>query len=436
MKYHETKISINTLIESFKAGSLLRNDEYQRGEAWSLIQKAAFVDSIFRSYPIPAIFLHTIQSPGLLGKATEKWEIVDGQQRLTALRDFRLGNFKLLEVNAASKLRLPKGVRAMEAPWAGKSYDDLSDALKKQLDDKEITVFMIGPETDSDEIRDLFIRLQSGTALSRQQIRDAWPGNLGPYIEQLAGKLRKQPGHRIFSVIDKRGAKMEDEEQKDYRVADRQVCAQILRIYLAREYDARAYPSVSANELDSMYHQYTDFDPNGSTAAHFRELLTHAADVFERVKAKLSSKGKFRRLDVTAVIMFLQDVTKNPQLKVDRKSIEELAAAVAGAATEASPAGKSTSGGTLERHYTWWRENIAPRFGIMLDEKRDFDDGQKDEIFKRDAGLCHVCDKQVEKGDDEYDHHPIPHRDGGRTEVSNGKLVHRICHARGRPPAD
>ena len=44
--------------------------------------------------------------------------------------------------------------------------------------------------------------------------------------------------------------------------------------------------------------------------------------------------------------------------------------------------------------------------------------------------------KDVHEGDDEYDHFPIPHRDGGRTEVSNGKLVHKMCHAPGRPASE
>ena len=436
MEYSEKTFEILTLIKAFKEGSLLRNDEYQRGEAWSKVQKAAFIDSIFRSYPIPPLFIHTVQSAGLGLTPTEKWEIVDGQQRLTALRDFEKGILPLLEVNETSKLRLPKGVRAMAAPWAGKTYEGLAPDLRKFFDERLIRVFIIGPDTKADEIRDLFIRLQSGTALSRQQIRDAWPGNLGPFIEFLAGKLDRPPSHKLFSVVDKRGQKSDDEEQKDHRVADRQTCAQLLRIYLAREFDPKSYPSVSANELDAMYHQQTDFDPSGVTAEHFKKLLTFTADVFERVKTKVSSKAKFRRLDVTAVLMYLQDITKNPLLKIDRKSIEELATKIAASAAATSPAGKSTSGSTLEKHYQWWRATVPGNFGIPLDPNRLFDAKQKSELYKIGNGLCAICKQKVEEGDDEYDHYPIPYRDGGRTEISNGRLVDKACHERGRPPQE
>lgn len=197
MNVEEKKFTVEKLVKAFIAGSLLRNPEYQRGEAWSEIQKATFIDSLLRGYPIPAIFLHIIEDAGLEDAPAKKFEVVDGQQRLTALRDFMKGKFKLLAIDDKSKLRIPQSIRTKSAPWAGQSFSDLPLDLQKQLESIQITVFQIGPTALADEIRDLFIRLQSGTALSRQQIRDAWPGNLGPFIEGLAGKLDKHASHKL-----------------------------------------------------------------------------------------------------------------------------------------------------------------------------------------------------------------------------------------------
>ena len=47
--------------------------------------------------------------------------------------------------------------------------------------------------------------------------------------------------------------------------------------------------------------------------------------------------------------------------------------------------------------------------------------------------VCGVCTKAVTEGDAEYDHFPVAFRDGGRTDVANGRLVHKPCHERGRP---
>ncbi len=83
---------------------------------------------------------------------------------------------------------------------------------------------MITGVSHEDEIRDLFIRLQSGTALSRQQIRDAWPGNIGPYIERLAGKMDRTPTIDFSKFADKRGERLEDES--DPYIKHREFCAQ------------------------------------------------------------------------------------------------------------------------------------------------------------------------------------------------------------------
>lgn len=433
MNVTESRYPIRDLVDSLDSGQLLRNNEYQRGEAWHSAQKAGFIDSIFRRYPVPALFLHERTSKGLGGAVSTKWEIVDGQQRLTALRDFVKGRFPLLSISPDSKLRIPKAIRTIPAPWAGLVYDQLSPNLQARLLDTEIVVFVINADALADEVRDLFIRLQSGTALSRQQVRDAWPGNLGPFVESLAGKLDRRPSHRLFGIIDRRGSRSEEEDQRDLYVSDRQACAQLLKVFMAREADSNVFPSVSANELDSLYHEYTDLDTSGPTAQRFRQALDYTAQVFEAAKAK-SSKAKFRRLEVTAVLMYLQDVTRNPLFKFDKTVAGQLASNILSADRAGEPAGKKTSGSTLQQYYSWWRENVANGAGIYLDPNRLFSEAQKQEIRARDQGRCRVCSDEVPETEAEFDHYPVPYRDGGPTDVSNGRIIHRACHPRGRPP--
>lgn len=141
MNTKEKKFSVAKLVQAYNAGNLLRNPEYQRGEAWSTYQKAAFVDSIYRSYPVPALFLFVVENVGLEERPVKKFEIVDGQQRLIALRDFREGKVRLLEMGDNSKLRLPRSVRQKPAPWAGRFYAELGSELQKQFDEFELTVF-------------------------------------------------------------------------------------------------------------------------------------------------------------------------------------------------------------------------------------------------------------------------------------------------------
>ena len=73
---------------------------------------------------------------------------------------------------------------------------------------------------------------------------------------------------------------------------------------------------------------------------------------------------------------------------------------------------------------------------VRLDPKRAFDPEQQKLIRERDEGKCKICGDEVAEEQEEYDHYPVPHRDGGRTVVENGRLVHKECHPRGRPSED
>jgi hypothetical protein len=83
-------------------------------------------------------------------------------------------------------------------------------------------------------------------------------------------------------------------------------------------------------------------------------------------------------------------------------------------------------------HMDQWRQVLGTPC-VTLDNVRAFTNAQKNEIFRRDAGKCAVCGENVDQFNAEYNHYPVPYRDGGRSEVGNGRLVHQRCHPRGRP---
>ncbi|MBI4534746.1 MAG: DUF262 domain-containing protein [Ignavibacteriae bacterium] len=178
MRFEKKQYKVENLAEAWNSGSLARNEEYQRGEAWTLQQKQALVDSLLRDYPIPPLFLQMKTMAGLGGKTSDRWEIVDGQQRILALRDFAGDKFPLLDPTD-KRLKLPASMRKTSVPWANRTCSGLDAAIRSKFAGTLIDVYEISHVSSPDEVRDLFIRLQSGTALTRQQIRDAWPGNLG-----------------------------------------------------------------------------------------------------------------------------------------------------------------------------------------------------------------------------------------------------------------
>ncbi len=440
MQTTKTSYSIKRLVQAWESAELRRNPEYQRGAAWSLAQKQALIDSAFRRYPLPPLFLEKKVTKGALGGGESvKYEVVDGQQRLLAFREYYADQHPLL-ASHDKRLRLPTSLRSASAPWAKKKYSDLGSDLRTQLDETSIDVFELENVENPDQIRDLFIRLQSGTALTRQQIRDAWPGNVGPYIEHLAGKLSQRPTASLFRLIDKRGTRNEDDDLNDEYVSDRQTCAQLLRLFLARERDPRATPSVAAGDLDALYHEYTDLDTKGESTRRFEQCLDEATRVFELVApvstikaGGKSTRTKVRKLDAVATVLFFQDVLRNPHFRMDMKERARLAHGIGEFEKAVKPTGKGTSGVAIRDHYEKFREQATANIGIQLDPKRLFDEAQKDDLFRRAGGICGVCVQPVDPSEAEADHYPVAWRDGGPTTAENARLVHKRCHPRGRP---
>src|SRR4051794_10658964 len=173
MKTLLSEKSTTQLTELYRNKMLAPNPEYQRGAVWNYNQKKKLVDSVLRGYQLPLIYLHHIVRE-VAGHRREDFEIIDGQQRINALYEFGEGAFSLFDpIKDDAKAKFPSFVKKQPCPWAGKDIHNLALELKRQFENTVLPVAMI-ETTDANEVRDLFVRLQSGLALNAQETRDAW----------------------------------------------------------------------------------------------------------------------------------------------------------------------------------------------------------------------------------------------------------------------
>ena len=216
----------------------------------------------------------------------------------------------------------------------------------------ELSVVLIN-EVTGDEVRDLLIRLQSGTPLTAQQVRDAWPGNVGPFIERLDGKgTRQGQYHTLFAAIDRRGSNgRSEDEYADPALEGRQTCAQLLLLLLVKE-RGRGFLSLRSSTLNDLYHENTEFDINGRVAHQFEHLLGACQKVLS-LRPQRESRKSVRKSRVFSLFLFLRFLSfSNVSFS---RAIEPVSTLFwSGHAEENEPVGRVASADTLEKHFVWF----------------------------------------------------------------------------------
>lgn len=145
MKIEESKHSIAELIDLYRRRDLTVNEEYQRApRIWPPAARSYFIDTILSGYPFPKIYFWE-----RLNKATlrPQREIVDGQQRMLSIIDYRDGKFAL-------------GGNSVH--FMGKRFDDLSDDEKEAFLTYTVSCDVIR-NAQRNEILQMFRRMNAYT---------------------------------------------------------------------------------------------------------------------------------------------------------------------------------------------------------------------------------------------------------------------------------
>src|SRR5687768_14304864 len=85
MKFDTKDPDVTTLMRRIERGRIDLQPDFQRGEVWTRPKKQRLIDSILRGWHVPPI--HLVRRP------SGYFDVLDGQQRLTAIRDFTQGQF-------------------------------------------------------------------------------------------------------------------------------------------------------------------------------------------------------------------------------------------------------------------------------------------------------------------------------------------------------
>jgi len=157
---------VNELIQ--KQLEINPRPQYQRTDVWTVDRKAFLIDSILNGFDIPKLYFKYYGVPDAKGYL---FEIADGQQRFKAIIDFHNDRYKL-----------KKGTIINGVDISNLTFSQLNDDFKSQFLSYELHISNITTST-SNEINELFTRLQKGVVLNPAEIRHAMLSNIGSYID-------------------------------------------------------------------------------------------------------------------------------------------------------------------------------------------------------------------------------------------------------------
>ena len=435
----ETQIetwTIEKLVELKQSGMLSVNPEYQRAAVWSLSQKKKLVDSILRGYPIPLFYLHHVEKK--VGPFTNNTiDVVDGQQRINAICDFAEGAFKLFHPkDDAARARFPTFIERAPCPWGSLGYRELPPDLQQRFLDTHLSVAIVKTD-DMNEARDLFVRLQAGMPLNSQEKRDAWPGGFTEFVLRTGGKpeIARYPGHDFFRLTGARSPKD--------RGKARQLAAQMAMLYFVHFDGEPKFCDLNAKALDDFYYRNLDFAPDSDRAKEFVRVLDKVAGLLgDKNRSKLIAHEAIHLVLLVGALMHEYAPSWEAKLGDAFDSFRYNLAAAKKVKTE-SPSPYWTRYGqwtrvnsdkadNIQRRHEFFAEKmLAELAAIPKDPVRLFGRLEREIIYYRDQKRCATCNGTVSWIDAEI-HHVTEHWKGGKTTVGNGRLVHSVCHPKGK----
>jgi len=191
VEYYGADFPVDLLVTRIKEDDFIIPG-FQRKYVWRQDEASKFIESLLIGLPTPALFLAK-------DKFSDKYIVIDGQQRLRTLQYFYQEQFP-----DGKKFDL-KGV---VKPFSGQTYSTLPASYRRSLGNSIIHCIIISENYDSNGIFYLFKRLNTtGTPLNSQEIRNGiYHGLFSNLIENLSGnKVWKN----LYKKADKRANEQE-----------------------------------------------------------------------------------------------------------------------------------------------------------------------------------------------------------------------------------
>lgn len=204
---------------------------FQRRLVWTNKQKVRLLETVLIEYPMPEVYLWE-QSPDA-DTGQQKFSIVDGQQRLSTLRQFLNNEWPLKKAYLDEERQ--------DSDFADKFWKDLTQKQKTDILQYNINFRRIPSSVEKEEIRLIFKRLnETDRSLNPQEMRNATlNGDFLGASEKLADSV-EMSALKIFTTNDAR------------RMLDVEFASQLLG------YERQGITNDTPEAINELYDKYSD----------------------------------------------------------------------------------------------------------------------------------------------------------------------------------
>jgi hypothetical protein len=168
IKVDRESMTVFQVLRKISLGEIILDPEFQRNLVWDPVRRSRLIESALLRIPLPAFYFDGVDA--------NCWAVVDGLQRLSTFKDFVTEkNFRL------ERLEYLKSAD-------GKTFDELPRGMRRDLEDTQVTLFIIRPETPPEVKFTIFYRINTGgLVLTAQEIRHAlFRGNAAKLLLRLS----------------------------------------------------------------------------------------------------------------------------------------------------------------------------------------------------------------------------------------------------------
>ncbi len=246
-------IAIPNLISRVNLSELRTEGYFQRTSGlWKDDVKSRFIESLIVGIPIPPLYFDIAND--------EKWLIVDGLQRITAITQFFANVLTLQGLDYLPNLN-------------GQCYEKLERRFQRKFNEATISIFKINAGTPRSVRYKIFRSINtSALVLNRQEIRHAINED-----EQVDGFTPSRYVRELANILNQYKTVSNKERMYDCELALRYV---IFRMFFYREYTGGSMPDFLDKAMENMYSY-----PKNKLAVYkedFKNILAILTQIFDK----------------------------------------------------------------------------------------------------------------------------------------------------------